>query len=235
LGIAAGFVVALSTLSPTADLIKVERRISKEPAYRTKRPGYCLLVFGPRADKKVWLVLDGDALYVDRNANGDLTEADERLTPSAFGQIPGLTDPDQKRRTFVAGKLFEVPGKSRHTLTLNDERHWGKTTRVAEVMIGGKHDQYATLEFAAKPSDAPVAWFDGPLTLCRYDNDVLARGDKPTTLSFAVCTRGRGATTFVAYAGLIPDNALPEAHVEFPGKGHGSPPVKVKLRFDHRC
>ncbi len=61
-----------------ADLHKIERTIAKEPAYKNK-PKYCLLVFGPEATTRVWLVQDGDLLYVDRNANGDLTEKDEQV------------------------------------------------------------------------------------------------------------------------------------------------------------
>src|SRR5205823_12604313 len=64
--------------SPAADLSKIDRAIKKEPAYRGK-PRYCLLVFGPEATTRVWLVQDGDTLYVDRNGNGDLTEPVEKL------------------------------------------------------------------------------------------------------------------------------------------------------------
>src|SRR5579884_1450394 len=53
------------------DLRKIDRTIRKEPAYQTKSPKYCLLVFGPEARSKAWLVLDGDTLYVDRHCNGD--------------------------------------------------------------------------------------------------------------------------------------------------------------------
>src|SRR5262245_40184183 len=60
-----------------ADLGQIERTIRKEPAYRSKAVKYCLLVFGPEAQTRVWLVQDGDTLYVDRNGNGDLTEAGE--------------------------------------------------------------------------------------------------------------------------------------------------------------
>ena len=37
------------------DLAKVERKIAKEPSYQGK-PKYCLLVFGPDAKTRVWLV-----------------------------------------------------------------------------------------------------------------------------------------------------------------------------------
>lgn len=74
-----------------ADLLKdVDRTIAKEPAYETKSPRYGLLVFGPRAKDRVWLVLDGATLYVDRRANGDLTDPDDKIrgerTPSATAE-----------------------------------------------------------------------------------------------------------------------------------------------------
>jgi hypothetical protein len=64
--------------SNAADLAKINRSIVKEPKYKTE-PYYALVVIGPRAEKRVWLVVDGDTLYVDRNGNGDLTEANERV------------------------------------------------------------------------------------------------------------------------------------------------------------
>jgi hypothetical protein len=66
------------SLALAADLSKIDRTIKKEPKYKGK-PKYCLSVFGPEAKTCVWLVLDGDVLYVDRNGNGDLTEEDERV------------------------------------------------------------------------------------------------------------------------------------------------------------
>ena len=37
------------------DLAKIDRTIRKEPAYQSKSPQYCLLVFGPKAETRVWL------------------------------------------------------------------------------------------------------------------------------------------------------------------------------------
>jgi len=74
----------LASPAAAVDLTKTERRIGKEPTYQTKSPRYCLLVFGPEAKARVWLVLDGDTLYVDRNGNGDLTEEGERVALPAF-------------------------------------------------------------------------------------------------------------------------------------------------------
>jgi hypothetical protein len=64
---------------PAADLAKIDRTIHQEPAYQTTAPRYCLLAFGSDAKTRVWLVLDGDTVYVDRNGNGDLTDPGERV------------------------------------------------------------------------------------------------------------------------------------------------------------
>src|SRR5947207_1342564 len=73
-------VTALVITSPlsAADLSQVERSLVKAPVYKSK-PRYCLLAFGPEAKMRVWLVQDGDTLYVDRNGNGDLTEGGEKI------------------------------------------------------------------------------------------------------------------------------------------------------------
>src|SRR5262249_33657054 len=61
-----------SVAGAAVDLSQCRRSPVKEPAYRSK-PKYCLLVFGPEAKTRVWLVQDGDTLYVDRKGDGDLT------------------------------------------------------------------------------------------------------------------------------------------------------------------
>src|SRR4051794_21401298 len=69
--IRSSLLVALALLSMNSGgLVAVEppakdRVIAKEPVYDTKDPKYCQLVFGPEAKHAVWLVIDGDHLFVD--------------------------------------------------------------------------------------------------------------------------------------------------------------------------
>ncbi len=96
-----------------ADLTKIERRLAKEPAYQAK-PKYCLLVFGPEARTKVWLVIDGDTLYVDRNGNGNITEKDERI------DLPKYKKEEDSPSALIAGqreaKAGNIPdGRFLHT------------------------------------------------------------------------------------------------------------------------
>lgn len=64
-----------------ADLAAIEKTIGSQPTYRTE-PRYCLLIFGAEAKIRVWIVEDERTLYVDRNANGDLTDDGPPLQPT---------------------------------------------------------------------------------------------------------------------------------------------------------
>ena len=87
----AAWMIMQSVSSAAVDLRTIDRSILKEPAYRTGQPKYCLAVFGPKAETRVWLVLDGDTLFIDRNGNLDLTEVGEGVKgqprPQAQGEI----------------------------------------------------------------------------------------------------------------------------------------------------
>jgi hypothetical protein len=97
-----GTLLLWPALANAADLSKVDRTIQKEPAYKGK-PKYCLLVFGPQAKEKVWLVLDGDTLFVDRNGNGDLTEEGKRIAAPALR--PGANPFCTRERSIHVGAV----------------------------------------------------------------------------------------------------------------------------------
>src|SRR5262245_37915809 len=83
--------LALSVCSMPAaempDLARVDRALKKEPAYAAREPLYGLALFGLKAEKRVWLVLDKskpdapayDVLHIDLNADGDLAGPGERV------------------------------------------------------------------------------------------------------------------------------------------------------------
>lgn len=69
----------VTAVEPKVDLSAIDRTILKEPAYETE-PRYALLVVGSRAEHRAWFVVDGNEVaYLDRNANGDLTDPGERI------------------------------------------------------------------------------------------------------------------------------------------------------------
>jgi RNA polymerase sigma factor (sigma-70 family) len=83
---------AVPTTVFAIDPDKAGRKIVKEPVYTTKSPKYGLLVFGPEAKDKMWLVWDGDKLYVDRNGNGDLTDPGEMVAIKKKRELAGNTE-----------------------------------------------------------------------------------------------------------------------------------------------
>ncbi len=216
--------------TPAVDLTKIDRTIAKEPAYKNK-PKYCLLVFGQEAKTRVWLALDGDVLYVDRNGNGDLTEKEERC-PSA---PQDETDRKDGYRTWLVGDIVERDGNTRHTglkLT-HSEVAFGLS-----VMTHGRRHEYTVgdglqgrLQFGERPQDAPVVHFAGPLGV-RLRTKVLSRGTADE-LWAALGTPGLGPGTFAA---IFDDKLYLQTElvgqIEFPAKDAGAEPIKVKVTLE---
>jgi hypothetical protein len=177
------FVLLLAGPASAADLTKIDRTLRKEPVYQSKSPKYGLLVFGPKADTRVWLVLDlgepfdkdsKNILYVDRNGDGDLTDPDERVactlkkqeTIVSFSPEPSVS----YSPVFDVGDIVERDGNTRHTeLTVRVDSYIQRYRPVSvEVTVAHRGEQFAggqLLAFADRPQDAPVIHFGGPLTL----------------------------------------------------------------------
>ncbi len=210
------------------DLTKIERTIAKEPVYKSK-PRYCLLVFGPEAKTRVWLVRDGDVLYVDRNGNGDLTEVGERVESKGG------------RAIFYAGDITQADGKSKHTgLIVNFERDKQEHFVDLTVQVRAKYTYCAFVgPSTERPQDAPIVQFDGPLTMTLFNPaQVLARGDKPCSFCAAIVTAdpksGRALMGPVVYNWEMPKDIHPVADIEFSNKKPGEPPIKIKVLLTRR-
>jgi hypothetical protein len=92
----------------------IDRKIGQEPKYQTRNPKYGLLAFGPDGADRVWLVQDGDTLYVDRNGNGALTDAGDKVPARKLRE--GV-EPEEGQYTFEIGDLT-VGGKTHKGFTL---------------------------------------------------------------------------------------------------------------------
>lgn len=233
--------VVLSLGSATAaDLTKVDRSIKKEPAYQSKSPKYCLLVVGTEAKTRVWLVLDGDVLHIDRNGNGDLTDQGERVEKRKG-----------KLSQFMAGDVLDADGKTKHAaFMVMQYAEGGETVTFVAGMVGGRRmfmagvDALGTLRFADRPQDAPVIHFGGPLRMglnakfSESGKEQLVRSDKGEELYAWVGTPGLGNGTFAAImhqVGGVPGDVHPVAEIEFPNKNATGPPLKTKFILKERC
>jgi hypothetical protein len=164
------FLMVSAVPANAADLTTIDRRLTKEPAYQAK-PKYCLLVFGPEAKTKVWLVIDGDTLYVDRNRNGDLTEKDERL------ELPKYKKEGDSSSPLIAGQREAKAGN------IQDGRFLHTDLEITQ----------ARLNLDYKPTDADE---QSCKCLAQSAADGILYG-----VSLAVETRcGRGRVQFTALA-----------------------------------
>jgi hypothetical protein len=243
------------------DLSQVQRTIAREPAYQTKSPRYCLLVFGPAAKTRVWLVQDGDFLYVDRNGNGDLTEKGKRIEANRK---------DKEYRDFQAGDITDGSlthtGLSVYQLAVSPEsvandkefarikganpQPWTWWVRVAaerptedarslpkriHYLVNGDGTGY--LLFGDRPETAPIIHLNGPWTFALQDVKQRLRVGHASKLQVGVGTMGIGPGTFswVIYNDTIPADAYPVARFSLPSKQSGSKPIERTVTFKKRC
>ena len=206
---------ATGRASDVPDFRDIDRRIPKEPAYNLKQPLYGLLVFGPEAQKRVWMVLDRsrpgsevyDVLYVDLDADGDLTGPAERLVGRAVGgsvrfQLPDLKDP----ATGAVHTDFTARVSGARAPTVMVSLLW----RGGRKMGGGypREAEDGYMRFGDSPANAPVLWAngDGPFRFQRWYGGRLPIGGAEDFKVF-LGQPGGGASAFWAFQ----QHVLPES------------------------
>lgn len=234
--------LALATAhASAADLTKIDRTIGKEPAYETK-PKYCLVVLGPEAKTRVWLVLDGDILYADRNGDGDLTAEDERMPKQQF--VSG-------GEGFGAVTIAARAGGNQFSLEVQPKRIAGQQDSFTIWCRPSGNTEFrqrtdGVLIFGDCPSDAPVVHFGGPLTFTILDwHNPLQQPQLKRTennrLSLLIGNPVLGGkrpafATIVprqSFRGLAGDETFPLVLVEFPGKEAGAKSIVAPAQVYH--
>jgi hypothetical protein len=241
-----------------ADLTRIDRTIGKEPKYTT-RPCYALLVFGPKAEKRVWLAVDGNVLYVDRNGNGDLTEPGERvpldleatkkmnLAPGAYkgmnvfdiGKVDGVR---LRLEYWVRDESF-IPQDDFYRRILKERaaNDWENAT-LWRIAPDGSRAQNPVI-LSRRPKDAQISHLAGPLTFRLRSGDGLALRRGPGAVNFEVLigTPGLPArnSRYPTFSPLttteVPADVHPLAHFEFPPRDPGQAPVTLEVTLNHRC
>jgi hypothetical protein len=244
------------------DLTKIERRIVKEPAYRSK-PKYCLLVLGPEAKTRIWLVQDGDSLYVDRNGNGDLTEPNEKVAAEKS------EDSEEGVYAFKAGDLRD--GERLHkdlNLYVMKIDHLAEREEAVKELLkknpktrgyylflemdlpgrkgaatGGRvqqrsflYDATGVLQFADRPEKAPILHFGGAWQVTLFGKHQL-KIDREIDVVLGVGSPGLGVGTFtwIDYENVIPIDKYPTLDVVYPPKRPGETPLREHYELKQRC
>lgn len=219
------------------DLAKIDRQIAKEPVYQSQ-PKYCLLVFGPEEKSRVWLVHDGESLFVDRNGDGDLTGDGERVAGRAdeshgingwtfdVGEISAAGRVHKALLLFVASKHNMISGQ----IDRSDFRGSGLDGRTLQVVRGGE------LNFSDSPRSAPIIHFDGPLTLT-WNAPVSPMSGRLNDVFVEVGTPGLGTGSFanIECEKTMPELAWPTVEFDFPVEREGLPPIRQLFELRERC
>jgi hypothetical protein len=221
-----------SPASWAVDYGKIDRSIRREPVYKTKSPKYALLLFGREAKTRVWLVLDGKTVYLDRNGDGDLTAKDECFANYTDCKDIEIADMDGKTRYLITRITDStVPGNA-HT-------HLG-----VEIDIVGpiSYSQGCNARMKANPESAPIVHFHGPLTMHASGRIFSPSDEKPPKLSARVSTVNEDYGCYVwvessdnegKYA--FAEGVFPVVDIEFPAKRPGRPAIKRRYALDEFC
>jgi hypothetical protein len=241
-----GLAIALS-FAIAADWKEIVRTIRKQSVYKGK-PKYALLVFGQEAKMRVWVVQDGEAMYVDRNGDGDLTGEDERFTLTLSGkknQYGSLRDCNIEILDADKETRYVITSITIHPEPAGDEAE-GEQHMTANVDIKGRasYRQYCDAKLAEKPDKAVIAHFHGPLTIgpqtinwkLTPELSRLPIGDSPSDINAVVGTMdGEHGCWVVVRSEDLPKDLHPVVEVEFPGKKAGDAPIKKRYRLEQRC
>jgi hypothetical protein len=246
-----------------ADLSRIERTLAREPAYRLK-PRYCLLVFGPEAKTRIWLVQDGDTLYVDRNGNGDLTEPGKKVSPD--NREEGA---DDGVFTFKIGEIHDGQRvhkevslsvvKLDYAIETDDaiKKFLAKSPRgrgyslMAEVEMprwkgarpGGRIQQRtwytdvnSVFQFADRPQDAPIVHFGGPwqIALCGGHRLTIGR-ESDVVLCVGTPGVGPATMTYIDYDCVIPERVYPTLEITYPARAANETARTVHYTLKRRC
>jgi hypothetical protein len=251
---------ALAGEPAAIDLAQIDRSIVKEPPY-VGRPHYALIVVGPRAEHRSWLVMDGDeTLYFDRNGNRDLTdpedhirldaEATEKMHTAEESNLSGMNVFDLGTVSGVAlrfdywvRKKGFVPAdeRLRKFIEEREANDWENGT-LWRLAVKGSQAQNPVL-LSARPVDAQILHLAGPLTFALKWGELQALQTWPVTTVFDVHI-GTSALppknyNYRMFSPLtefeIPRDVHPRAKFEFPPKSPGSDPVVRTVELDLRC
>jgi hypothetical protein len=213
-------VAALGCEAQAADLTAIQRVIAREPVYQG-RPRYCLLVFGPEAKTRTWMVRDDRHLYVDREGTGDLTKPDAKVSdPNRYVTIANIGEPGNRKN------LTLQPMGDQFRLTFRE---------------GDRRGQYVGIGLMERPTwgdkaeNAPIIHFNGPMSFARYGPAVniprtVDHRRRANSLRLMVGTPGLGKGTFASYDELCTEN-FGNIHAEITYTSA----VNKEKTFTHRC
>ena len=192
---------------------RIDHTIIKEPQYQST-PKYCLITVGNGT--KVWMVEDGKRLFVDKNANGDLTDDGPPIEPSNVRNL----DANSRDFKYVLDAITPTNGPRHTRFVLN---RWNYNQKEDEyglsLWVDGDLPMYAGwfgTFWSTSRETAPVVHFGGPFTPHLLRRKEFTIGEKGQRLS--VCFM----------------NPTPVLNIEWPTASGGAP-LQTSHQLTQRC
>ncbi|MHB9067948.1 MAG: hypothetical protein ACYC4B_29550 [Pirellulaceae bacterium] len=233
------FLCIATTLADDSDaqtsvLKTFDRAIVKEPNYEST-PKYSLIILGASGKMKVWMVEDGKRLYVDKNANGDLTDDTPPIEPS---DVRRLGD-DRWDFNYLLDAITPDDG-SRHThFNLRRWNYGDKDDSYGlSISLDGQVPMYAGwfgTFWSMEPETAPIIHFGGPLTPKMLREKEFVIGSGPRRLSMALINPGSdpGAESRLSIDAL-PPHIIPRLEIDWPTPGDDRT-IRTSHDLTERC
>lgn len=218
----------------TNAVTEIDRTIIKEPVYQST-PKYCLITLGDTADVKVWMVEDGKRLFVDKNANGDLTDDGPPIEPGNVRDLGGNRSDFQ----YVLDAITPTNGSKHTSFVL---RRWNydanEDSYGLSLSVDGRMPMYAGwfgTFWSTNREEAPVVHFGGPFTpkLLRRKEFTIGESGQRLSLCFVNPGSGAGAVSRLSIEAL-PTSCVPRLTIEWP-TAHGNAPLRTSHELTNRC
>jgi hypothetical protein len=211
-----------------------DRTIIKEPTYQST-PKYSLLTLGNSGEVKVWMVEDGKRLFVDKNANGDMTDDGPPIEPSNARKL----DADRWDFEYLLAAITPSNG-SQHTNFVLRRWNYGEKedSYGLSLSVNGEMPMYAGwfgTFWSTNREAAPVMHFGGPLTpkLLRRKDFTIGETQQRLSLCFLNPGSGTGAESRLSIDAL-PRFVVPKLNIEWPTAG-GSAALRTSHQLIQRC
>jgi hypothetical protein len=204
------------------NLGKIDRTIGKEPKYQWK-PQYCLVVLGPEAKTRVWLVLDGNVLYAS-GKDCELTKVVERSEEEE-------------------GYVVRVPGIAHgmivRAIRNGDAPDLVKVAYRPDGLLAQRQTIEGNVQFGDAPKTAPVVHLDGSYTSTLRERGVIEKGkwlrdadEYHSALHVYIGSNvlQKEGKAFVRTWWSFPsDKVRPIAEIEFPNQDPRAEPIKARV------
>ncbi|HET6880811.1 MAG TPA: hypothetical protein VFI31_11690, partial [Pirellulales bacterium] len=185
-------------------------------------PYYCALSFGQEPERLVWLAIDDEYIYVDRQAKGDLAEVGNRVRfPVKRYGVP-----------IDAGALCPAGTREPVRLKLHQFLIGGRRTIYLHFWFADGRREGASPVWSTSPASAPVLPLFGPLTFVLADPAVtFVSGGDATKLEVMLGRTGDSAESFVWRShSEVPHTVQPLAEIRFPGQS-----IPQTFHLEGRC